>query len=266
MKKDNSPKLPHTTPKHKEILHYLYQFRFLHTNQFQKLLNHKNPKRIQIWLKELKDNGYIKTNYNPKSFLDKNKPAIYYLTPQSIQILKMHDDCYEKALTKIYTEKKRKKKFINHSLDIADIYLFLLSQKEKDEEISFFTENELVPFDYFPDPLPSAYIEVQSKTDTQRYFLEVFDEYTPAFVLRNRVKMYMKYIDNGEWEAHAEGAEFPSILFVCPTNSLKKHIVFYTRALFEKEYEEKIDLFLTTNEIIRSGRKDIWESVDIMGT
>jgi len=226
------------TKKHIEILHLLYQFRFLNTNQFQKLLNHKNPKRIQIWLKQLKDNGYIKTNYNPKNFIDKTKPAVYYLTSKAIQILKKDNDIDPRIIRKIYSEKKRKPKFIDHCIDIADIYLFLNSQKEKDEELSFFTENELLSFDYFPDPLPSAYITVESKEETQHYFLDLFDPYTPAFVLRNRVKLYMKYVDSGNWEEHAEGAGFPSILFVCPTIALKKHIALFTKALFSKAYEE----------------------------
>ncbi len=254
--------LPPLTKKHKEIIHFLYQFRFLHTNHFQKLLHHKNPNRTQTWLKELKDNKYITTDYNPKNFHDKNKPAIYYLTSKSIKILKDYEDCYPTALTKIYTEKKRKKKFIDHCLDIADIYLFLEAQKEKDEEISFFTENELVPYDYFPDPLPSAYIEVKTKEATQRYFLDLFDSYTPPFVLRRRVKTYMRYINSGNWEANAKDVEFPSILFVFPSNSLKKHITIYAKALFEKEYEEKIQLFSTTKEIIQSGEKNIWEKVE----
>lgn len=250
------------TNKQKEILSFLYQFRFLHTNQFQKLLNHKNPKRIQIWLKELKDNGYIKTNYNPKNFVDKTKPAIYYLTSKAIHILKKDEEINPRAMRKIYSEKKRKPKFIDHCIDIADIYLFLQSQKEKGEEVSFFTENELLSYDYFPDPLPSAYVTVESKNETQYYFLDVFDSYTPAFVLRNRTKLYMRYVDSGNWKEHAEGIDFPSILFVCPTIPLKKHIIFFTKALFAKTYEEKFDLYVTTKENILSG-KGTWDKVKI---
>lgn len=72
----------------------------------------------------------------------------------------------------------------------------------------------------------------------------------------------MKYVNNGDWEAHADGADFPSILFVCPTESLKKHIFFYTKALFEKEYEEKLSLYLTTTNIIHHGSNDAWERVE----
>lgn len=254
--------LPDTTKKHKEIIHLLYQFRFLNTNQFQKLLHHKNPKRIQIWLKQLKEMGYITTNYNPKNFLEKTQPAIYYLTSKSISLLKSYEDCYPGALKKIYSEKKRKKKFIDKCVDIADIALFLEAQKEPGEEITFFTENELEPYEYFPDPLPSAYITVDSQEGTQRYFLDVFESYTPSFVLRNRIKLYMKYVDSGSWEENAEGAEFPSILFVCPTPALKKHIMLYTKALFEKAYEEKFDLYVTTKEIIQNRKDDIWEKVE----
>lgn len=72
----------------------------------------------------------------------------------------------------------------------------------------------------------------------------------------------MKYVDSGNWEAHASGQEFPSILFVCPTDKLKKHISFYTKALFERAYEEKLDLFLTTKDIIQRRNENIWEKVE----
>jgi hypothetical protein len=49
--------LPKITTKQNNILNYLYKFYFLNTNQLQKLLNHKNPQKIQKWLKDLKKLG-----------------------------------------------------------------------------------------------------------------------------------------------------------------------------------------------------------------
>jgi hypothetical protein len=36
------------------------------------------------------------------------------------------------------------------------------------------------------------------------------------------------------------------VLFVCPTENLKKNISYYTKALFEKDYEEKFSLFVSS--------------------
>lgn len=248
------------TKKQKEMLFLLFQFRFIHTNQFQKLLSHKNPKRIQIWLKKLKDNGYIKTKYNPKSFVDKTKPAIYYLSSKAIAVLKRDKAIDKRAMQKIYTEKKRKQKFINHCIDITDIYLFLCSRKKKGEVLSFFTQNELLPYDYFPNPLPSGYITVENTDTIQHYFLDIFDMYTPKTDLRNRINLYFKYFESGNWEEHAQGADFPTILFICSTIALKKSIILFTQELFVNAYGEKLDLFVTTKEnIVKT--EGAWEQV-----
>ncbi len=75
------------TNKQKEILLYLYKFRFLNTHQLQNLLHHKNSNRTLSWLKALIENKYVKRHYERKSFSDTNKAAIYYLGPKSRDIL-----------------------------------------------------------------------------------------------------------------------------------------------------------------------------------
>lgn len=254
--------LPDTTNKQKQIFNYLYTFRFLHTNHFQKLFNHTDKTTVKEWLKDLRDKGYINKVANEKnSFEERTKPAIYCLAPKARHILKENENCDLLVLERIYKEKTRKPRFINKCLSIADMYLFFLSQKEPDQELEFFTESELVRYDYFPEELPSAYISITSKDETQRYFLDVFGPYTPAFELRNRVKAYLQYADSGNWEANTNNELLPSILFVCPSKNLKAHIYFFTKAKFEKACEDKIDLYVTTWEIIQNGNKNIWEKV-----
>jgi hypothetical protein len=255
--------LPETTEKQKEIFMYLYTYRFLHTNQFQKLFNHKDKKRVKEWLKDLKEKGYIYKIETEQSYIDRSKPAIYCLTPKARHILKKNENCDLLVLDRIYSERRRKLKFINKCLSIADMYLFFLSQKEPDQELEFFTESELVRYNYFPQDLPSAYISITSKNDEARYFLDVYGEFTPAFELRSRIKTYMNYAESGIWEANTNGEPLPSILFICPSKNLKRHIYYYALAKFKKAYTETLDLYLTTWEIIRSGRKNIWEKVEL---
>ncbi len=256
--------LPEITDKQKEILNYLYSFRYLHTNHFQKLFNHTDKTTVKVWLKDLRDKGFInKVEQEEESFIDRTKPNIYCLTPKARQILKQNEDNDLVVLARIYKEKKRKPRFINHCLSIADAYIFFLSQKEPDQELEFFTEPELKNYKYFPEDLPSAYISIATKEESQRYFLDVFDPFTPAFVLRKRVKQYIEYADSGEWEANTNGEPLPSILFICPSKNLKSHMYFHVKAKFEKAFEEIIDLYLTTWNILKSGHKDVWERVSI---
>ena len=58
--------LPTLTTKQTEILKLLYTYRFLTRPQLQKLLNHKDKRRIISWLKDLRDNQFIDWKYNAK--------------------------------------------------------------------------------------------------------------------------------------------------------------------------------------------------------
>lgn len=257
-------KLPLLTKTQKKILFYLYTFRFLTTNHIQKLLNHKNPHRTQAWLKDLKDKQYIAILETQGAFTDKNKPYVYHLAAKALHVLKENKSCEYVVLEKIYKEKTRKQPFINHCLDLADMYLFFLSRKEPDQELHFFTESNLAGYDYLPDPLPSAYITLKTTNETKRYFLEFFFPYATAGVLRYRFRTYLKYANSGTWESNEEDKPFPTVLFVCPTERLKKHIKFYTESVFKKSYEEKINFFVTSQNILLQSNKEIvWENVSI---
>lgn len=254
-------KIPPITKKQKEIINYLYQFRFLDTHHIQKLLEHKNPNRTLSWVKDLIEKKYIKRHYERKSFQDNTKPAIYYLAPASRRFLKKEKGLEFTDLEYIYSEPRREKKFINRCLFLADIYLYLLSQKDKKEELKFFTKTLLRGYEYFPNPLPDAFIANKSEETTRRYFLDFFDEYTPLFALRKRVKMYLEYVEKSNWDDNTDSAPFPSILFICPSERIKKHIFFYAKSLLEKTYDDKLSFFLTTMDNIKRGNKDIWEKI-----
>lgn len=255
---------PKITKTQEYILYLLYKFRFLNTHHFQKLLHHKNPKRTQSWLKDLRDKGYIQTLETKDRFTDRSIPLIYRLASKARFILKQNEDCDTAVLERIYKEHKRTESFIIHCLEIAEVYLFFVSQKEEDEEIHFFTQTELTQYDYFPDELPSAYIAVQTKDTTRRYFLEVFYDYAKSDVYRGVLYKYLSYADSDDWESNTENEPLPSVLFVCANERLKKHTAFYAKGRFQKEFEEKIDLFLTIKKKILQGNdKDVWERVEL---
>ncbi len=257
MKYTNSP----YTLKQKEIIIYLYRFRFLTTLQFQKLFNHKDPHRIKEWLKDLKDKKYIGTNYSRKSFEEGNKPAIYFLKPLARNILKNEKNFDTDAFnSRIYKEHKRGNKFINHKLFVVDMYLFFLSKKDKEETLQFFTETDLIGYEYFPDTELCAYIAFKTGNKTRRYLLNIFDPYTPAFILRKRVKQYIVYSQDTKWKENTNNAPFPQILFVLPSQNMQTHIFEYAKAKLEKENSD-LSLFLTTKEIIRNDSSDIWKRV-----
>ena len=67
--------LPTITNKQKEILLLLYRFRFLNRIQIQTLLNNKDYKNINLWLKDLTTKNYTGKIFERTPGI--NKPAIY---------------------------------------------------------------------------------------------------------------------------------------------------------------------------------------------
>ncbi len=52
------------TGKQIEIIDLVYKFRFINRTQIQKILNHKDPRRINAWLKELVEYKYLGRIYS----------------------------------------------------------------------------------------------------------------------------------------------------------------------------------------------------------
>src|SRR5690348_2136007 len=79
--------LPKLTKKQSEILRLLYRFRFLNRIQIQAFLEHKDPKTINLWLRDLRAKGYVEWIYSTH-FAEKTKPAIYYLALNGVRHLR----------------------------------------------------------------------------------------------------------------------------------------------------------------------------------
>lgn len=249
------------TGKQKHILTYLYRFRFIHTHHIRKLLGHKNSNRTLEWMKDLLEKNYIKRRYNTSSLADRSKPAVYFLAPLARQILKKDEKIVLSELDYIYQEHRRNEKFINHTLFIVDMFLYFVSKSNSNEEIKFFTKNQLKGYEYFPDPLPDAFITIQDGETTRRYFLDVFDDYVPPFVIRNRVKMYLSYIDNSEWDSQTNSEPMPTVLFVFSNQTMQLHTHHYVKAVLKKSYDKTVSFYFTTKQKIVSNEEDVWEKV-----
>ena len=257
----NKPILPPITKTQKQLLFLFYKFRFFTVNQLQKLLSHKDSHRIREWLTDLKDKKYISAVADKK---DPTKPHIFCLTTKAKYILQENENCDETVLGRLHKEKKLKENFRNHLLSIVDIYLYFLSQKEKDSTLHFLTQQDLIGYDFFPEELPDVYIAVETKAGTDKYFLDLFDEYRkPAGVARFAVRKYISYCEEGNWQANTNNSPFPSILFVVSDERRKKHLYMYGKAKLAKTFED-ISLFLTTQDTIRFSKDkiNIWKKVD----
>lgn len=79
--------LPKLTKKQQAILKLLYKYRSLNRIQIQAFLGHKDPKTINLWLKDLRAKGYVEWIYS-MHFAEKTKPAIYYLALNGVRYLR----------------------------------------------------------------------------------------------------------------------------------------------------------------------------------
>ena len=253
---------PHITPKQLEILLLLYRFRFLDRIHLQHLLQHKSPRRINSWLKELTDKNIIGRKYST-SLKENTKPAVYHLATKSRLILLEQENTSEKLLKRVYREKHRSEKLINHCLLLADIYFVLTAQaSDTNSTLHFFTKTDLAKHYYLPYNRPDAYIALKDKDNhIKRYFLEIIDEGTPRFMIRSKVAQYIDYAESEKWQEETDHP-FPKLLFVCPNESIKQFLHKHILQALEEEAIE-LDCFTTTAEQIRSESKNsIWEAAE----
>lgn len=241
------------------ILILLYRFRFLNTKHIQKLLGHKDPSTVQGWLADLVQKQYVYSNYDRTKFGKNTKPSVFHLLPRAIQVLKTQEDCDEKQLKKIYQEAERSEGFINDGLFIADMYLKLKDRVSKTTEVHFSTKVDLNGYDYFPEPLPDAYIALKEKGKTNRYFVLLLEEKAPKYTYLDKLKKYMDYLETDEWKSNTKNSLFPSILVICPDFPKKRFVERYIKDNMPKE-----PLYLTTkNQVRLKGIKsDIWERLE----
>ena len=241
------------------ILILLYRFRFLSTNHLQKLLGHKDPSTVQGWLADLVQKQYVYSNYDRTKFGKNTKPAVLHLLPKAIRVLKEQEDCDELGLKKIYGEEERSEGFISDCLFIADMYLKLKDQVSTDIEEHFSTKVDLNDYDYFPNPLPNAYVALKEKRKTNRYFVLLLEEKAPKYALTAKIKKYMDYLETNVWKDNTGNAPFPSILVICPDYPKKRFV-----ERFIKDNLPKEPLYLTTKNQVRfKGIKaDIWERIE----
>jgi len=201
-----------------------------------------------------------------KKFGENIKPAIYYLNTDARKVLKDKENINTSLLNRIYREKTRSKRFINHNLFLADTYFHLESLVAKtNAELHFYSKTDLAEHNlYLPEPMPDIYFAIKEEdNEVFRYFLEVFSKGTPRYALRHRIFRYFNYYESNVWEETTKHP-FPSILLVCPDKSMQGFLNRFIKETAEEEFDDSIRFFLTTTRNIeKSGmKKEVWQKVE----
>src|SRR6266536_2625104 len=97
----------------------------------------------------------------------------------------------------IYKDAEASEKFIEHCLTI-----FAISNQLEvmyGNRLEFFTKSELAELSHFPRPLPDAFISLknsdQPRARTKHFFLEIFEDTMPFFVIVKRISQYSDYFE-----------------------------------------------------------------------
>jgi hypothetical protein len=249
------------------VLSLLHRFRFASSRQIASYSFKKTEKSIQKRLKILENRGLIAKRYD-KSYKLRGKPAAYYLLPKGARALeKLQPPANPIKIKTIYTDGLVSENFISHSRHIMDACLEL-RQLYLQSRLEFFTKSELNydDFDHFPQPLADVYIRLHSNRGELQYFLDIFEDTEPYFVLIRRAVKYINYAAEGDWAATE--TTLPIILFVVGNKSIEKRLRKRLTSLLEDNYEEELK-FATASlpEVLDLGaRKDnIWRLVDGFG-
>lgn len=148
-------KLSNITNKQQEIIRLLYTHRYLDRTQIQALLNHKDKRRIISWLKDLREKQYINWIYDENDFVNKTKPAIYFIGINGIRFLRQSGDYPADALRKRYKDNTRSQSYIGRCLLIAECCAMLNGH----DEYTYLTEAEYSEQANAPNWLQYNYIQ-----------------------------------------------------------------------------------------------------------
>ena len=262
-------KLPSITKKQQYIIKLIYSYRYLDRIQIQLAMNHKDKRRIISWLKDLREKHYVEWIYST-DFIGKTKPAIYYLGINGIRYLKSLDLYPIEELRKRYKDASRSRTFIDRSLLVVDCCLSLWNASQSsasgeafgsvpearyinpDHEYHFLAEHDILR--------PNLCIIKRDKqgNTTANYLLEIFDSSLPRYRMRYRLKNYVTYLEDGEWQGDNPG---PIILLACANVIDLIYAKRSTKKLIEDTYEDDLHIRFTTTELLRkeSITAKIWE-------
>jgi hypothetical protein len=277
--------LPKITMRQKEILDLLYTHRFLNRIQIQALLNQKDYKNTNLWLKDLREKHYIEWIYSTH-FAEKTKPAVYYLGINAIRRFRQFGT-YEGHILKYYRESTRSQAFIDRCILLADACIAFkqanrtigaVGRKAKSDDIWFMyeTEAEFTRAGYYEflndtDIHPNlcytkmGYDEYFEEVPVASYTVEVFDPTLPRYSMRKRLKTYVKFLDSEEWQDEMEEEKPPIALFVCSTKADMIYCKRATKKLLEDTWDtENIHMRFTTVESVKKHgfRGKIWEEAE----
>ena len=225
------------TSKQRELLELVFRFRFVTAADAATYFNQPYLSGIWTRLEKLVAIGMVAKRYNGEYKIH-GRAAEYYCTPQARYELR-HDmkNVSEREIKQLYRRSEASERFVQRSRALLRIYLDLRACYG--ERLKMVTKIGLncEQYDYFPRPLPDAFITLENDEGKKRYFfLDYYDDDISLGIHARRLRLYSDYEETGEWDD--TGVDFPGILAICESPRLTKRFVKRVRHFVNNEWTE----------------------------
>lgn len=242
-----------------EVLELLYKFRFGSNDLIAQYFGKKDRSFVFKRLSILLEQGLIGKRFD-SSYRIQGKPAAYYLTPTGARALQERREPGKPAINikAIYKDKTVKDDFVRQCLDIFAAHNRLRVQHG--DKLKFFTRTNLnyEHFDYFPKPLPDAYVRLRTSKEEKQYFLNFYYDNQPFFKAVKKIKAHVEYAESDDWDE--TGTDLPILLNICETTSLHKRLQKKVPKLIDDTWSEDVKFAITTKLELLSDSTAIWQS------
>ena len=242
-----------------EVLELLYKFRFGSNNLFAQYFGKKDRSFVHKRLSILLERNLIGKRFEPGYRLQ-GRPAAYYLTPDGARGL-AEMRTIDIDPNKIYKDKTVSESFVQHCMEIFAVHNQL--RDAYGDPMRFFTKTELSleQYDYFPKPLPDAFIRLRAGNDKKQYFVEVIPSDQPFFVTTRRIAQYIKYQEDADWVVSE--TSLPIILMLCETEALAKRLQKRAiKALDDSWDADDVVFAFATKKAFFDGQRYAWQCAD----
>lgn len=235
------------------LLLIVYRFRFVTIGLVMSYEGQKHHESVRRRLDELVSRGLLFKRTNNHYIIDR-RPAEYTLTPAAIPILRSFPGNSERELRRLYARQEASERFVAYSLGLFTIRNELA--RIYGQRMSFFAKPQLNvdDYDYFPSPLPDAFITLDSTTTRERHFFaEFFDDSLSIGLHGRKIASYMSYKNDGEWDG--TGLHFPTVLIICQSLAMCRKAEKRIRYL-EQRYESEVSFYLIDLDSLQKVKTD----------
>ncbi|HSX29502.1 MAG TPA: hypothetical protein VLE73_02985, partial [Candidatus Saccharimonadales bacterium] len=240
-----------------EVLNLLFNFRYGTNDLFAAYFGKKDRSFVHKRMAILLERGLVSRRFD-SSYRLHGKPGVYYLTAEGARQLQEARDV-ELNVKSIYKDKDLSEQFVGYSLELLTIYIQL--RRHYGDTLGFFTRAILnhEDYEYFPQPLPNAYMTLKVGGNEKHFFLETLHDDQPWFVAVRKILQHIKYAEDGDW--NETELNQPAILLVCESERLAKRVQKrIPKALADSYDEDTIEFAVTAKSELLGEKTAIWRT------